>query len=576
MIRPGNISRASHVTWIGLTLAVALAVALAMALATTGCSPPTLRRFPDRPVLWQDNDRRHLDRAPAARLRSTWAAVLAAQIADPLERLLAARAVTPARNVNAQGEVPSSSWFVNRNHRRLRTPAELRRGAARTAGPSLLAPWSVQWAARTSAGLRVAIRDEQRRRFVLSFDAPGHPRLATTSELVATLLLHALGYHVPERHLVLLEGNQLRVDETSRMRGADARERAGDRPLRKKQLKQLLSRLPHLTDGSLRAVATRDDGSGDLGPFRFRGRRADDANDYVDHDERRELRGLWAVAAWLNLTTISEEVGRDCFRATRPRYVEHRLVRLRGALGSNAAGRPKSLADGFRATLSLVGVLRSVLTFGALTPGWRGLRHRRHQQLKRYPGLGWLPAEKFRARDFRPHLTNAAFARADDRDRFWGARLLASLTDTQLRTVVAEAMLPKAEASRLVRTLTLRRRSLLRHVLGARAPLDGFRPLDSGQRLCFTDLWRREGFDKDRLVTYDVRLREHRGLVPGTTRQHLARFSLVCVPLPPQKPHAKDGGYRVLELRRKDISPAWARVHLRPGPKGLRIAGIER
>lgn len=567
MTGPGNIRRAGRVGWVLWGLAAALLVAR--------CSGPTLRRFPDRPVLWQDDDRRHLDQAPAPWRQGRWAAALAAQVTDPLERLLSAQVTASARNVNARGEVPDSSWFVNRNHRRPRTAAELRRGAARTAGPSLLSPWTVRWAARTAAGLRVAIRDEQRRRFVLSFDAPGHPRLATTAELVATLVLHALGYHVPERHLVLVERSGLRVTAASRLRRPDARGRTTDGRLRRPDLTRLLSVLPRLTDGSLRAVATREDGSQDLGPFRFRGRRADDPNDYVDHDRRRELRGLWAVAALLNLTTISGGVGRDCFRATRPRYVEHRLVRLRAALGSTAAGRPKPLEDGFRSVLDLRQMLRQALTFGAVTPGWRRLRRQRHRQIKRWPGLGWLPAEGFEARSFRPHLGNPAFARADDRDRFWGARLVASLTTAQLRTVVAEAMLPKAEARRLLAALSLRRRAVLRYTLAARAPLDGYRRLGAMGRLCFTDLWRREGYDGDRLVTYQVRLRSNQGLV-GTTGLHQARCSLVCVPLPRLSYRAPDGGYRVLELRRPDVSPAWARVHLRPGPKGARIAGIER
>jgi len=567
---PRNPRRPHLTTWI------LGALTLATALPHGQCAGPGLRRFPVRPVLWQDDDRRHLDRSPAPWQRGPWASVLAAQITDPLERLLAARVPTPARNVNARGEVPDSSWFVNRNHRRPRTPTELRRGAARTAGPSLLSPWTVLWAAPTPSGLRVAITDEQHQRFVLSFDAPGHPRLATTAELVATLVLHALGFHVPERHLVLVERSGLRVTSSSRLRDPDARNRTGDAPLRRPDLRRLLAGLNRLTDGSLRAVATRDDGSADLGPFRFSGRRADDANDYVDHQRRRELRGLWPVAALLNLTRISDQVGRDTFGATRPRYVEHRLVRLRAALGSTAQGRPKPLHQGFRAVLSVGLMLRQALTFGALTPRWRRLRRQRRQQLKRWPGLGWLPAEGFRARTFRPRLDNAAFAQADLRDRFWGARLVASLTRAQLRTVITEAMLPKAEAKRLLKTLTLRRRSVLRYALSARAPLDGYRLMAAGRRLCFSDVWRREGFDAQRLVTYQVRLRSNRGLTSNTGRKHQARCSLVCVPLARPNTRAQDDGYRVVEIRRADVSPAWARVHLRPGPSGWRIAGIER
>lgn len=553
-----------------------LVIAAMVALSAVQCARPALRRFPDRPVLWQDDDRRPLKRAPAFTSRGRWAAVLATGLTDPLERLLAAGRPAPAKNVNAWGEVPSSSWFENRNHRRLRTPAQLRRGAARTAGPSLLSPWTVRWAAPTARGLRVAITDDEQQRFLLSFDAPGHPRLATTAELVATLLLHALGYRVPARHLVLVERAQLRVTQGSRLRRADGRTEAG--ALKRPALARLLSALPRLTDGSLRAVATRQDGSQDLGPFRFDGRRADDPNDYVDHDRRRELRGLLPVAAWLNLTTISRGVGRDRFRGRRPRYVVHRLEGLRGALGSTPAGTPKPLEDGFREGLAPGAMLRQILTFGATAPPWRHLRKLRQHQRRRWPGLGWLPSKAFRPRHFRPHLWNTAFARADARDRFWAGRLLASLTGAQLRTVIAEALLPKAEAKRLLETLLLRRRRVLRRTLAARAPLDGYEILPAMGRLCFTDLWRREGFDHQhqRLVTYQVRVRDPRGLVPRSARTHEARNHLVCVPLPRCVPGPGDDGYRVLELRRPDVSLSGARVHLRPGPRGPRIAGIER
>lgn len=548
-------------------------------LSSVQCARPTLRRFPDRPVLWQDDDRRHTTKAPAPQRRGRWAAVLASQVTDPLERLLAVGRTAPAKNVNALGEVPSSSWFDNRNHRRLRTRAQLRRGAAQTAGPSPLSPWTVRWAAPTARGLRVAITDDEQQRFVLSFDAPGHPRLATTAELVATLLLHALGYRVPERHLVLVERNGLRLTKSSRLRRADGRTEAG--ALARPALARLLSTLPRLTDGSLRAVATRQDGSQDLGPFRYSGRRADDPNDYVDHDRRRELRGLLPVAAWLNLTTISRGVGTDRFRPRRPRYVVHRLEGLRGALGSTPAGAPKPLEDGFREVLAAGAMLRLFLTFGATAPPWRQLRSARQRQRKRWPGLGWLPAKAFYPRHFRPHLWNAAFARADARDQFWAGRLLASLTRAQLRTVIAEALLPKDEAKRLLETLLIRRRRVLRYALAGRAPLDGYQVLPGMGRLCFTDLWRREGFDGQRLVTYQVRLRDHRGLVPRSGRRHEARNSLVCIPLPrtgARTERAGDDGYRVLELRRPDVSLSWARVHLRPGPghRAPRIAGIER
>ncbi|MFH2008800.1 MAG: hypothetical protein ABI333_19590 [bacterium] len=550
----------------------------AVILATLGgvtCGVDRIRRFPRRPVLRVDDDRRDVATPPAVTQQGRWASALEAQLTEPLERLLAVRSGGRARNVNSLGEVPDSTWFRNRNHRRALSLSVVRRGAARTPGPSLLGPWQVEWTARTRTGLRVAIRDEQSHRFTLSFDAKGHPRLATTAELVATLLLHTLGFHVPERHLVLFEPSQLRLTAGSRHRRADGRSRKGDPRLHKAGLSRLLRGLPKLRDGSLRALATRLDGSLDLGPFRFRGRRRDDPNDFVAHERRRELRGLAAVAALLNLTTVSR-VGRDRYVRQRPRHVIHRLERLRGALGSTPAGRPKPLWEGFAPLFDPRRMAQQALTFGLVRSAWMDLARHRRRQLRRWPALGWLPAERFRTADFSPRLSNPAFAAADDEDRFWGARLIASLTARQLRAAVQEALLPEDEARRLVHTLLLRRRSVLRHSLGRRAPLDDFRLIRSDPtRLCFTDLWRREGLGGPALVTYELRLRSDRGIVPGTRARHLARNELVCVIVPPVRRTAQDDGYRVLEIRRPGISPAWVRIHLRSQP-GLAIAGLER
>jgi len=555
--------------------AVTVITALLTTLGGFSCGVDRIRRFSQRPVLWVDDDRRDVATPPVVARQGRWASALEAQLADPLERLLAVRTASRARNVNALGEVPDSTWFQNRNHRRALPVAAVRRGAAKTPGPSLLAAWQVEWIAHTRTGLRITIRDEESKRFTLSFDAKGHPRLATTAELVATLLLHTLGFHVPERHLVLFEPSQLRVSGSSKRRRADCQSRTDDSRLSKAGLGRLLGRLPRLRDGSLRALATRLDGSLDLGPFRFRGRRADDPNDFVAHERRRELRGLATVAAWLNLTTIST-AGRDRYVRLRPRHVVHQLYRLRGALGSTPAGRPKPLWEGFAPLFDLRRMAQQWLTFGLVRSAWMNLAPRRRRRLRRWPALGWLPAEKFRAADFSPRQTNPAFAAADDRDRFWGARLIASLSARQIRAAVQEALLPKGEARRLVRTLLLRRRSVLRYALGRRAPLDDFRLLRSDPtRLCFTDLWRREGLGGPALVTYELRLRSDDGVVSGTRTRHLARNELVCVTVPRIRQVGRDDGYRVLEIRRPKISPAWVRIHLRSRPRWA-IAGLER
>ena len=550
-----------------------------LAAALTACGTPPIRRFPQGPVLWTDDDRHDVPKAPKPTTRGRLASALANHLARPMDRFLAVRSWGRSVNVNAWDEVPDSSWFVNRNHRRPLSLTALRRGGARSAGPSLLAPWRVRWAASTRAGLRIAMTDERGANYELSFDAPGHPRLATTAELVSTLLLHALGYHVPVRHLVLFMPNQLRLTSASRWRGRDGRRRRRDPRLDGQRLRRHFSLVPRLRDGSLRAVATRVDGCKRLGPFPWRGRRPDDPNDYVDHQRRRELRGLLPVAAWLNLTTITHEVGQDCYQSSaRPRTVTHRLWSLRGALGSTRRGHPKPLWEGFAPRLSIHRMLRRLFTLGIAASPWRRLGPKRRKQLARWPGLGWFPGALFSAKHFEPRITNAAFDAAKGRDLFWGGRLVASVTPAQIRAVVGEAMLPAAEAERLIQTLLARRRAVLRQALGRHAPLTDFQL--RGQSLCVTDLWRREGFGPP-MGHYTTRLRTDLGrskpLIqsgPGG-RAPVGHAPLergrVCLRLP----HIS-ASYVVVEIRRPDVSKQWVKIHLRQEAHGLVIAGIAR
>jgi len=546
------------------------------------------------------------------------AQVIAHQVAEPVDRWLrAGGGPGPARNVNARGEVPDSTWFTSRH--RQPPPTNVGAGAAAAAttgapaaaaatgapaaaaateppppatssGPSLLGPWTVGHAGRDEAGPFLVIRDESGHRFALRFDAPAHPRLATTASLVASRLLHRVGYHVPERHLVIFLPAQLRLSDDSRRGGEPLRPPRRKRRLRPRDLRRLLRGLPRLRDGSLRAVATRLEAAVPLGPFGWRSTRPDDPNDAVDHARRRELRGLRPVAAWLNLTRITTEVPQDLFLRSG-RHVRHLLWGLRGSLGSTRRGRPKPCWEGFASLLSLRRLLAQAVTLGSLRRRWTGLRRYRRWQLRRWPGLGWLPQRGFDPPRWAPRLSNSAFAAADARDLHWGARRLAAVSPAAVRRIVRAAYLPKAEATRLARVLLTRRRAALRAWLRLRAPLDHVRLDPRTRRLCVTDLWRREGLDDKTRPTYETRIRAGAHLTPRAVRAHQApgprasdpsragrtAHARLCLALPPAaRMRARWGRYLVLSLRRPDVSPHWLRIHLRVETHRVTIAGIER
>lgn len=569
---------------------------LLMALLLAGACGDTgrarLRPFPDRPPLLVDDDRRPLRATPHATPRTPLAARLAHQIVEPMDRWLRAGVRCPARNVNALGQVPRSTWFRPETlgdapHRRSARRRLTGRLAARP--PSLLAPWAALRWARDGAGPWVDIRDEHGARFRLRFDAPGAPRLATTAAFVSAQLLTRLGYRVPEKHLVIFSPNQITRGGCDPARPLPRPRRPRGRrapPCWPSALTRLLARVRRETDGSLRAVATRLRDEVPLGPFRYHATRPGDPNDFVDHALRRELRGLRAVAAWLNLTGITGQIPEDAFDPGA-RVVRHRLGGLggglRGALGSTRIGAPKPLSAGFVSVLSLPRVLAQLVTLGNLPRPWARLRARRARLVRKWPGVGWLPVAAFHPRQWRPRLENPAFALADAQDLHWAARRIARLSPRLLRRIVEETFGPAGERRRLLGVLLARRREVLRAYLPLRAPLGAVRFHLRSRRLCVTDLWRLAGLSRSApssshssTTPLEVRVRAGAALRPQPGVRTPIHASRVCLALPPPTMSRRRwGAYAVIELRRPDVSARWLRVHFRFTPRSIRLLGVE-
>ena len=99
-----------------------------------------------------------------------------------------------------------------------------------------------------------------------------------------------------------------------------------------------MSRVPQNTDGRYRALASLSIPGEIIGPFRYHGTRKDDPNDIVDHEKRRDLRGLYVFAAWLNHTDTKsinslDSVVKD---ADGTPFVRHYLIDFGAILGSDS------------------------------------------------------------------------------------------------------------------------------------------------------------------------------------------------------------------------------------------------
>ncbi len=568
-----------------------------------GCGPKGTLFRDDPPVFLLKS--RELDRIPARRKPGDRSLFLRREVIEPASSFLAVESKREAANVNSVGLTVDSHWFENRIGNRaerefyaggglsgrvspVHEPTRL--SSAPAAGPSVLGEWRAFAAGNGESGPWVAFRDERNRIFLLQFDHPEWPGLKTSSTLAANLLLHEAGYNVPERHMVFFTLDMFAISPKAlfynSLEPLDAiwpgpgpsPTRGGRVRLTMKKLHFLLHALHREEDGSIRALATTLPDPAThvyLGPFPLWGRRPDDPNDYFEHQDMRELRGLRIMAAWLGLHNIEERSGADFFNR-KTRTVSHFIWDFRGALGSDIKGRPKQpeaalgIKDLDEETRAIASKERSVA-------------------IKEHTGIGYIPVEGFSPGEWKPAKRHPAFVRATAADIFWAGRILAAFTSKDIKRAVDATYLPERTARMLWARLWLRTRRAVRFGLSQSAPFTMFsaHPIDvedikkSGKgskknererfQLCAVDLWRKAGFEKDgeSRTKYIGTMRNTQGKILGKlrpyTKSNLAgRF---CTMISPKKGDVLPD-YVIVELRAHAEPMKMVEVHLRRSYSG--------
>ena len=480
----------------------ALVVVICAGVAARPVGPP-LR---DAPIVWHEDDRQDVPQPEPRRVNRTRAGVDAglfqpiSRLFDPVRfvRWIAGgftRNATPlAGNVNAVDEVPNSSWFTNRIGLFPVNPADAARGPASDGPPAAEGVWTVS---SKSEGVTpgFTIRDARGRRFLLKFDPPGFPETSSAAGVITGRILHAAGYNVPADMIVTVRRTQLVVGEGVTYDPPEGPRRA----MTEADLDAILAGVDQATDGNWRALASRFLDGAPVGPFDWRGRRKDDANDRIDHEHRRELRAFRMFAAWLchydtkqgnSLDMYVEEDGR--------RFVRHYFIDFASSLGSGALGPIPPACDEYSFDVALV--LGRTLALGLWEDPWR--RVTRPPDL---PAVGYFQSEEFHPMAFRPFEPNAAFANFTDHDGYWAAKIISAFTDEHLRAAVAEGRYTNpAAAEWIARVLAERRDIIARYFFDRVPPLDFFR-VNAG-RLQFRDLGAERGLYDLSSTRYRVRV----------------------------------------------------------------------
>ena len=474
-----------------------------------------------------------------------------------------------ARNVNTIDEVPDSAWYTNRLGHLALTPADVARGSNATAGPAD-GTWTITASKSDGVTPGFTIKDANGQRWFLKFDPRGHRGMATGTEVVATKLMWALGYNVPENHIAHLRRSELVVAPNARFTpaGGDAR------PMRDSDIDLLLARADRDADGSYRVVASKALEGTPVGRIRFMGVRPDDPNDIVPHEDRRELRGYGVFAAWLNhvdakainsLDTLVTENGRS--------YVRHHLIDFGSALGSGGVA-PAEYSAGHEYFIERVVSGTRVLTFGFARPDWQ----RRPFYEARSIGRFQQENSDFNPDAWKPRVPNQAFLHARADDKFWAARKLMAMTTDLLRAAVrtGEFNDPAAEEF-LVRALAQRRDAIVRTYLAAVNPIVD-PALENDGTLTFTnaavdaDVAHAPGGYRAVWSTFDN--------ITGVTYRFGETHGRGTVVVAPNELPQTDGGFIEVSLSATGAQyPAWEKpVHafFRKHKDGWQLVGLER
>jgi hypothetical protein len=412
-----------------------------------------------------------------------------------------------ADDINALDEVPNSSWYTNRHFLHPMTIEELKEGPG-FARPDDSGPWEIVAGKFEGGTAGFTIKDAAGAYFLLKFDSEGNNEMGSAAEVIATKGLHAAGYNVPRNSVVYFDPDLLVIGPKAKVPTADG----GKRPMVEADMQAILDNIIPQPDGRLRCVASKFLSGALVGIFNYHGRRKDDANDRVDHEHRRELRGLRVIGSWMNdadrraANTLDIHVE----AADGRRYVKHYLIDMGSAFGSNNL-MPHMPKYGNEYVWDPRTIFLSIVSLGFYRKGWE------EPLPMEFPEIGYFENETFRADGWVPTYPNPAFERCTNRDGYWGAKIVMSFTDEDIAAMVSMGGYANPAAGKeLTRLLSERRDMIGRHWFARVNPLDHFSVREGA--LGFTDLAVEGGLESADETSYRFQLLDGEGERVGGER----------------------------------------------------------
>ncbi len=431
-----------------------------------------------------------------------------------------------ALNVDAFDEVKDSSWFTNRNARQQLSLEEIARGPDKGTGPETDGPWKIFSAKVEGLTPGFNITDGRGDRYVIKFDPFGYQELSSAAEVITGKLFYAAGYHVPENYIVTFDPKILTMTGECLLEN----EKGVRCEMTIDDFNRIMQKVEPLPDGQVRALASKFISGKPLGGFRYLGRRSDDPNDIIDHEYRRELRGMYVMCAWLKHFDIKDANSLDVYDDEGQKYIKHYLIDFGSTLGGSPEG-PMEAFRGHETDFDTAAALSNFFTLGLNVRDWEKAPEVEFPSVGRFSSVGFRPGKTAM------NVLNPAFSMRTDLDGYWGAKLVMSFTDEQLQMVVQEGRLSDPAAEAFLLNILQQRRDMTGKYWFSRVNcLDNFTVHDLPgelQELRFRDLGIESGFWLDKDTKYRCSLRINDQLVKsnyilpqGTTIQFAALLEI--------------------------------------------------
>jgi len=493
---------------------------------------PALADRPEAPIdraTWVDHDGQPI-REPKARKISLYGYMFRQALVEPISHAfdvpdkllwvaspLGVSRHQEAAEVNAFDEVPNSTWFTNRNAMRAVPADRIRTGPFDGVMPEK--PWTVSDLKKEGYNVGFHIHDAAGRKWLVKLDRMGNPQAGSGAGTVVSRLVWAAGYNIALYQSVTFRREDLHLETQVASARSGAKD---DPPITEADLNGILDKAARSPDGRYYASASLYVPGKPVGPVDLHGRRPDDPNDRYRHKNRRDLRALCVLYSWLNNWDMKDQQTLDTYgKASESQdHVTHYLLDVDGSLGAAAEGA-KPPDYGYEMRVDFPWTLRRLVTLGFIEEPWR-----RAPQETGIPSVGRFEAKEFRPSHWRPLEEVPSFRKLTDRDGYWGAKLVASFSDAQIKAALDAAHYEDPRAVEyLLPVLIARREKVARYWFGRVAPLDFFAV--GGGTLRFRDLALDLGLTGPR--QYEVEMDSSPGQAADRAGRHLTSTE---IPLP--------------------------------------------